>query len=90
MKMTGKPCPLCGGTRYIQGLPNVLKDITYLFHPFGVMMIIIFIELIFRIYCVITRKKERSDRFIKVDFIIHMFILVCFIAYEIIFIIINN
>ena len=85
LKTTGKPCPLCGGTRYIKNLPNAFTDITYLFHPFGVMMIILFIEFIYRIYCIITRKKERTSKVIKIDLIIHLLILLAFILYEVIF-----
>ena len=90
LRMTGKPCPLCGGTRYVKGLPKVFSDVTYLFHPFGIMMIIIFIELIFRIYCITTKKSEKSDKFIKIDFITHLIILLCFVIYEIVFFIINK
>lgn len=85
LKSTGKPCPLCGGTRYIKNLPNAFTDITYLFHPFGIMMIILFIEFIYRIYCIITRKQERTSKVIKIDLIIHVLILISFILYEVIF-----
>lgn len=87
LKATGELCPLCGGTRYIQNLPKVFTDITYLFHPFGIIMIFIFIEGIFRIYNIITRKKERKEKYIKADIIIHLLVLTCFSLYEIIFLI---
>ena len=83
LRATGKPCPLCGGTRYIKNFPAVFTDITYLFHPFGVMMIVIFLETIFRTYNVITRKKQRSDRWIKIDFYIHIALAICFLTYAI-------
>ena len=83
LRATGKPCPLCGGTRYIKNLPIVFTDITYLFHPFGAMAIVIFFEGIFRTYNVITRKKQRSDRWIKIDFYIHIILAICFLTYAI-------
>lgn len=89
LRMTGKPCPLCGGTRYIKNLPRVFEDITYLFHPFGIIMIFIFFEFIYRIYNLITIKKEKTQRYIKIDLIIHLIALICFALYEIIFLL-NN
>ena len=56
LRTTGKPCPLCGGPRYIQNLPKVFDDITYLFSPFGIIMICIFLEIIYRIYNLTKRK----------------------------------
>ena len=90
LRATGKPCPLCGGTRYVSGLKNVLTDITYLFHPFGVMMIIIIFQFFYRIYNIATRKKEKSDRYVKVDLIILSLIVIGFILYEVIYLIIQN
>lgn len=90
LKMTGKPCPLCGGTRYIQNLPKAFSDITYLFHPFGIIMLVIVGESIFRMYHIITRKKKKSKTYIELDVIIHLFIFVCFVSYEIIFLRINT
>lgn len=87
LRMTGKPCPLCGGTRYIKNLPRVFEDITYLFHPFGIIMIFIFFEFIYRIYNLITIKKEKTQRYIKIDILIHLIELICFSFYEIIFLI---
>lgn len=90
LRITGKPCPLCGGTRYIQNLPQVFSDITYLFHPFGVIIVFVFLESIFRIYHIVTRKKERTEKQIKVDILIHLLVIICFSLYEIIFLIISN
>lgn len=87
LRITGKPCPLCGGTRYIQNLPKVFTDITYLFHPFGIIMIFIFLESIFRIYNIITIKRERTEKYIKIDILIHLIALISFSIYEIIFLI---
>lgn len=89
LKMTGKPCPLCGGTRYIQNLPKAFSDITYLFHPFGIIMLVIVGESIFRMYHIITRKKEKKKTYIELDVIIHLSIFICFVSYEIIFLRIN-
>ena len=88
--MTGKPCPLCGGTRYIRNLPTVFKDITYLWHPFGIIMIVIFSELIFRTYNICTRKKEKSEKYIRNDIIIHIILFIIFILYEIIYIVLQQ
>ena len=90
LRVTGRPCPLCGGTRYIQNLPKVFEDITYLFHPFGIIMIFIFLESIFRIYNIVTRKKERTEKYVKIDILIHLIALISFSVYEITFLIIQN
>lgn len=87
LRITGKPCPLCGGTRYIKNLPQVFNDITYLFHPFGIIMIFIILESIFRIYNILTRKRERTEKQIQIDILIHLLAIICFFVYEIIFLI---
>ena len=89
LRTTGKPCPLCGGTRYIQNLPKVFDDITYLFNPFGVIMICIFLEIIYRIYNLTTRKKEKTEKYIKIDITIHLIELIALALYEIIFLLSN-
>lgn len=89
LRTTGKPCPLCGGTRYIQNLPKVFDDITYLFNPFGLIMICIFLEIIYRTYNLITRKKEKTETYIKVDITVHLIELIALAFYEIIFLL-NN
>lgn len=89
LRTTGKPCPLCGGTRYIQNLPKVFDDITYLFNPFGIIMICIFLEIIYRTYNLITRKKEKTETYIKVDITVHLIELIVLDLYEIIFLL-NN
>ena len=87
LRTTGKPCPLCGGTRYIQNLPTVFDDITYLFSPFGIIMICIFLEIIYRIYNLTKRKKENTEKYIKIDITIHLIELIALALYEIIFLI---
>ncbi|MBP3255135.1 MAG: DUF2752 domain-containing protein [Clostridia bacterium] len=85
--MTGKPCPLCGGTRYIAGLPQAITTPSYLLHPFGAMMITIFLELVFRI--VVLIKKYNNINLVKIDFIIHIIIGLLFIGYNVMFFITN-
>lgn len=89
LRITGKPCPLCGGTRYIQNLPKVFEDITYLFHPFGIIIICIFLEIIYRIYNLKTKKQEKTEKYIKIDITIHLIELIALALYEIVFLL-NN
>lgn len=90
LRVTGKPCPLCGGTRYIQNLPKVFTDIAYLCHPFGIIMLFLLFEIIYRTYQILTRKKEKTEKQIKIDFCIHLFALLCFSLYELIFLLITS
>lgn len=83
LKMTGKPCPLCGGTRYIAGIPYNLTNIKYFIHPFGIMILFIIFEFFFRIYNLI--KKKNSLKLIKIDIIIHIIAIILFFTYEILF-----
>lgn len=85
LRVTGRQCPLCGGTRYIQNLPKASENITYLFHPFGIIIICIFLEIIYRIYNLITRKKEKTEKYIKIDLTIHFIALIALALYEIVF-----
>lgn len=88
--MTGQPCPLCGGTRYIENIPQVFNDITYLFNPFGVMIIVIILETFIRIFNFILIKKNKiTDRIVKLDMIYHFIIFISFILYEILYFIIK-
>lgn len=81
LRITGEPCPLCGGTRYIQNLPQVFQDITYLFHPFGVIVLFVIFEFVFRIYNLI--KKKNDFKLIKIDIVIHIIAIALFFTYEI-------
>ena len=86
LKMTGNPCPLCGGTRYFRGLGKVLTDPSYLLHPFGVMAIVILLEIPFRIFMINRIKKEKLNKALLIaDIVIHTIIFVSFILYEILF-----
>ena len=88
LRITGKPCPLCGGTRYIFNIFNVFKDITYLINPFGIMVIVIVAEVIFRIYNLWKMKIKKvniTNKKVKIDMIIHSIIFIFFMLYEIIY-----
>ena len=87
LTITGKPCPLCGGTRYIANLPQAISNPSYLLHPFGAMMITILIELIYRIIALI--KKWDNYYLVLTDLIIHIIITMLFYVYIITFLI-NN
>jgi len=90
LAMTGKPCPLCGGTRYIANLPNVIHNPSYLFQPFGFMIMFVIFELFFRIFCIIRIKKKKSLEIIIVfDIIIHVIAVILFFFYEISFLLTN-
>ena len=83
LRMTGRPCPLCGGTRYIVGIPQNLTNIKYFLHPFSAMIAFIIFEFIFRIYNLI--KKKNSLKLVKIDIIIHIIAIILFFTYEILF-----
>ncbi len=87
---TGKPCPLCGGTRYFANIFEAFQHIDYLWHPFGFMAIILFLEFIFRIKNIIDLKREKDcTRTIKIDTVTSTLIVIAFFTYEILFFIIN-
>lgn len=85
--ITGKPCPLCGGTRFIKGLPNAIinKNISYMFNFFGIFTIIMFLESIFR--TINLFRKNFSERLKNIDIIVHCILIIALIAYETIYII---
>ena len=88
--MTGKPCPLCGGTRYIANLGKALQDPSYLWHPFGIMIMFVGFEFFFRIFCFVSIKKKKPlDKIVFFDLIIHSIAFTSFFLYEILFIIWN-
>lgn len=89
LRVTGNPCPLCGGTRYIQNLPKVFSDITYLLHPFGAVIIFVIFEIVYRIFNIITRKKVKTDRWIRIDIFIHLMAIISLSLYEIIYLILG-
>lgn len=86
--VTGKPCPLCGGTRFIAGIKENLTNISYFNSFFGYMIIFIFFEIIFRIFCIIyTHISKDMKKLIVFDFVIHLLCFILFITYEVLFII---
>lgn len=90
LQITGKECPLCGGTRYIKALGNVFNDITYLFNFFGLIILVIIFNIIFRTSNIIKFKKQKNLKNIIIfDFIFHAILFVSYIGYEVIFLI-NN
>ena len=84
LAITGKPCPLCGGTRFIEGIPKHLNDIKYFLNVFGLILIIIICEFIFRIINV--NKKEFTKKYMEKDIIIHIILISLFFLYEIIYV----
>lgn len=86
LKTTGKPCPLCGGTRYIKNIGHVFQDITYLANPFGVIILCVIFEIFFRIYCLYCIKKGKNlKKLITFDIIVHSIMAISFFLYEIIY-----
>ena len=88
--ITGKPCPLCGGTRFIAGIKENLINISYFNSFFGYMIIFIFFEIIFRIFCIIyTSISKDIKKLVVLDILIHLLCFILFITYEVLFIIIT-
>lgn len=87
-EITGNPCPLCGGTRYIANLPNVIYDPSLLLQPFGLIIIFVFLNLIFRIWCIHYIKKDGNNikKIMIVDIIILLIVAISFFTYEILFV----
>ena len=88
--ITGKPCPLCGGTRFIAGIKENLTNISYFNSFFGYMIVFIFFEIIFRIFCIIyTSISKDIKKLVVLDILIHLLCFILFITYEVLFIIIT-
>lgn len=87
-RITGHFCPLCGGTRYIANLPYILENPTYLIHPFGIFVICILFEIIFRI--ILLFRKNYTKKIIFFDIIYHLILTIFFIIYEITFLFYNT
>lgn len=92
LKLTGKPCPLCGGTRYIENLGQAINNWQYLLHPFGLIVIFIIFEIIFRLILLHIYKKRKEVKYnlIILDILIHSIVAIMFISYEIIFIMLQR
>ncbi len=87
-ELTKKPCPLCGGTRYIANLKNIFSDPSILLHPFGIIMLFVFFNLLFRIWCIYYIKKDGKNikNIIVADFILLLTVIIIFFTYEILFV----
>lgn len=82
--LTGKPCPLCGGTRFIKNIKNSFNNLSYFLNFFGIIIAIIIFEIIFRITNIL--KKQYSNKLIKIDIVFHILIFIVYIIYGIWFI----
>lgn len=87
-EMTGKPCPLCGGTRYITNLKNVFSNPSILLQPFGFIMLFVFFSLAFRTWCILYIKKDGKNvkKIMIIDFIILLTVIILFFTYEMLFV----
>lgn len=88
-EVTGKSCPLCGGTRYISNLKSAINNPKILLHPFGIIMIFVIINIAFRFFNIfyIRNSGKNIKRIIIYDFIILLIAAISFFTYEIIFLI---
>lgn len=84
LQLAGKPCPLCGGTRFIKNIGNAINDLSYFLNFFGIIIIIVILEIIFRTINII--KKKYKESVIKIDMILHIIIFIIYISYDIWFI----
>lgn len=88
--ITGKPCPLCGGTRFIAGIKDNLINISYFNSFFGYVIIFIIFEILFRVFCIIyTSISKDIKKLIAFDIVIHLIFFILFITYEVVFIIVT-
>lgn len=81
----GKPCPLCGGTRYFRNITKVFSDINYIFNFFGIIAIVLVLEIVFRVSNIC--RKTYSEKLVKFDIFLHIFLFLIYTFYEIWFII---
>lgn len=91
-KVTGKDCPLCGGTRYIANIKQVFEDPSYILCPFGYMILFVIFEFLFRIFLIIKIKRnniKNLKRIIIFDIVIHVIVFILFFIYEMSFLV-NN
>lgn len=88
LELTGKPCPLCGGTRFLKNVKNSFNDLSYFFNFFGIIICIVLFQIAFRTINIF--KKTYSDKLIKTDIFVHILIFVAYTIYEICFIIYNK
>ena len=84
LQLTGKPCPLCGGTRFLRNIKNVFYDIHYVFNIFGLISLALIIEILFRI--INLKIKRNKNIIINLDIIIHGILFIIYIIYAIYYI----
>lgn len=84
LQLTGKPCPLCGGTRFLKNIKNVFYDIHYVFNFYGLVILMLAMETIFRIFNLI--KKVNKDNIIMFDVTIHFILFMIYMIYIIYYI----
>lgn len=84
LSMTGKPCPLCGGTRFLRNIGNVFNDISYVFNFFGILILILMLEIVFRTINIL--KKKYNKKMIVIDVIVHIVLFILYTGYEVWFI----
>lgn len=86
-EMTGNPCPLCGGTRYIARLSEVFQNPSMLLHPFGFIILFVIFNLIFRIFNIfyIKRGGKQIKKIMIADAIILGIAFLLFLIYEVTF-----
>lgn len=84
LQLTGKPCPLCGGTRFLKNIKTVFHDITYVFNFFGLVILILIMETIFRIINIKT--KQNKKKVIIYDVLVHIILFISYLIYVVNFI----
>ena len=85
-QITGNDCPLCGGTRFFNNILQNGFKFEYLFSPFGIMFLILIIELVSRTILLFNLKKI-TKKIIIIDLIWHILILISYFSYLIHFIV---
>lgn len=86
--ITKKPCPLCGGTKFIAQIKDNIFNLSYFNCFFGYVIIFVIFEIIFRIFCILYIKNSKHIKALFItDVFIHVIVFVLFVLYEIIYII---
>lgn len=87
LSVTGKYCPLCGGTRYFANLGKIGSDPGYLWNPFGIIVVAVIMEILFRSFSLVylNIRKTVNKKLVIFDVIFHVIEIILFITYEITF-----
>lgn len=87
LRVTGNPCPLCGGTRFLANWREIFHDPTYLFQPFGYMILYVLGSLIFRIIVLryASKKGEIPRWVILLDIVVNAIAAMLYIVYVVTF-----